>query len=164
MCGLSDGGSQAEQAWGRTQPRDALWKAARAGDLASCTRLLGAGTHPVGWKNPVGMQLLHRPLGLAATCCTALSDWQVLQSDSWGKGACQRSDIPRAGRQSMDGWTPLHVASNNGHLEVARLLLEFGADVNAKVTVATTGCHLLYPPRSIWQLFQSNRWKGAPVI
>ena len=30
----------AEQAWGRGQPEDALWKAAGAGDLAKCTRLL----------------------------------------------------------------------------------------------------------------------------
>ena len=40
----------AEQAWGRGQPEDALCMAAGAGDLAACTRLLGAGTHPVGYK------------------------------------------------------------------------------------------------------------------
>ena len=32
------------------QPEDALGTAAQAGDLAACTRLLGAGTHPVGYK------------------------------------------------------------------------------------------------------------------
>ena len=52
MCAAWCGwGSQAERAWGNAQPEDALWKAARAGDLAACTRLLlGAGTHPVGYK------------------------------------------------------------------------------------------------------------------
>ena len=31
-----------------------------------------------------------------------------------------------------DGFTPLHVASENGSLEVARLLIDHGADIGAK--------------------------------
>ena len=31
-----------------------------------------------------------------------------------------------------DGYTPLHYSAINGHLEVCRLLLQSGADVNAK--------------------------------
>jgi ankyrin repeat protein len=34
--------------------------------------------------------------------------------------------------QNKHGWTPLHRASINGALEVVRLLLEHGADVEAK--------------------------------
>jgi ankyrin repeat protein len=30
------------------------------------------------------------------------------------------------------GWTPLHIAAREGRLEVARLLLEGGADIKAK--------------------------------
>ena len=33
---------------------------------------------------------------------------------------------------SHDGWTPLHLASFFGHIEVANLLLARGADVNAQ--------------------------------
>src|SRR5258707_11046285 len=36
--------------------------------------------------------------------------------------------------QNFGGWTPLHVASERGHVNVARLLLERGADVNARTT------------------------------
>ena len=37
--------------------------------------------------------------------------------------------------RSNDGWTPLHLAAGNGHLEVVKLLLEKSADV----TVANNG-------------------------
>ena len=40
----------AERAWGLAQPEKALHMAAMDGALAACTRLLGAGTHPVGYK------------------------------------------------------------------------------------------------------------------
>ncbi len=33
---------------------------------------------------------------------------------------------------TTDGWTPLHVACEKGHASVVRLLLERGADVNAR--------------------------------
>ena len=67
------GGSQADvRAWGLAQLEDALVQAAMRGDLAVCTRLLGSGTHPVGWN-------VSEPA--AAVCCTPLSMWQVLQSD-----------------------------------------------------------------------------------
>lgn len=31
----------------------------------------------------------------------------------------------------MSGWTPLHEATNHGHLAVAQLLIKHGANVNA---------------------------------
>lgn len=59
-------------------------KAAKTGNLATCSRLLGAGTHSIGWQ------------------------------DSYG-------------------FTALHHTASNGHLEITRLLLEFGADLAAEV-------------------------------
>ncbi len=32
----------------------------------------------------------------------------------------------------QDQWTPLHTAANNGQLDVAKLLLECGANIEAK--------------------------------
>ena len=67
----------AERAWDNAQPENALLNAAVAGDLAKCTRLLGAGTHPVGWKvsgpnwlppaAPNPLELSRVPIGHGAT-------------------------------------------------------------------------------------------------
>ncbi|KAH9204233.1 ankyrin repeat-containing domain protein, partial [Leptodontidium sp. 2 PMI_412] len=40
----------------------------------------------------------------------------------------QGADVKAA---DLDGWTPLHGASSNGHVEVVRVLLKQGADVKA---------------------------------
>ena len=51
--------------------------------------------------------------------------------------------------------TALYRAAYTGRLEVAQLLLASGADVNAKVTIAS-GCRLLHlPPLD---------WAGAPIV
>ena len=38
--------------------------------------------------------------------------------------------MPRPGTRAGDGWTPLHLAAQSGHLGVVRLLREMGADLN----------------------------------
>ena len=39
------------------------------------------------------------------------------------------------------GWTPLHLGALNGHLDVARALIEKEADVNAKEDSGYTPLH-----------------------
>ena len=40
--------------------------------------------------------------------------------------------------KSDDGWTPLHQATDNGHKEIAELLIAAGANVNAKTDTGWT--------------------------
>jgi len=47
------------------------------------------------------------------------------------------SDVNDPGGQHCGGITPLHDASQNGHLNVVRLLLQYNADVNAKCKEVT---------------------------
>lgn len=46
--------------------------------------------------------------------------------------------IARGALVNHDGWTPLHYAATDGHEEVARLLIEKGADVDARSPNQTT--------------------------
>lgn len=47
-----------------------------------------------------------------------------------------------------EGWTPLHYAADRGHAGVVRLLLEEGANVNARDTSKRTPLHLAVPLRT----------------
>lgn len=39
------------------------------------------------------------------------------------------------------GWTPLIIASDNGHLQLCELLLDKGADIDHKSSVSITYCY-----------------------
>jgi hypothetical protein len=45
-------------------------------------------------------------------------------------------------KDNLNGWTPLHDAVMNGHIEIARLLLQNGAEVNAKDSDGYTPLHI----------------------
>jgi ankyrin repeat protein len=44
--------------------------------------------------------------------------------------------------QDQDGWTPLYVVSRGDYVELARLLVEHGADVAAQDSCGLTPLHL----------------------
>jgi hypothetical protein len=44
-------------------------------------------------------------------------------------------------KDDVNGWTPLHCAALNGHIEISRLLLQNGADVNLKSNDGFTPLH-----------------------
>ena len=90
-----------------------------------------------------------------AAAAAALSSWLAFQSNKGGESGVSSLAVSARVAQNEYGWTALHCAAyydqtamhnaaQNGRLEVARLLLESGADVNAKVSVASGYC-LLQP-------------------
>jgi ankyrin repeat protein len=45
-------------------------------------------------------------------------------------------------QQNSDGWTPLHVASNEGHVDLIELFVEFGGSVDARSRNFRTPLHI----------------------
>ncbi|MGH9750216.1 MAG: ankyrin repeat domain-containing protein [Candidatus Polarisedimenticolia bacterium] len=122
------------------RPEEAIFDAVRVGDADRLRRILE--THPE-WANARNAEgdtvllsaayagrrdlfelLIAKGAGvnLHEACALGLKD----------RVAAALQEEPQAvGAYSHDGWTPLHLAAFFGHKEVAALLLERGAEVNA---------------------------------
>ena len=59
--------------------------------------------------------------------------------------------------KTTDGSTPLHLASQEGQLEAARILIESGADVRAQDNNGSTPLHLVSTPRDMRRI-QRRTW------
>ncbi len=99
--------------------------AAQRGDLEAVRALLQQGADPNAAQAD----------GLTALHWAALNDKLGIAEILLYAGAAI-SPVTRVG-----GYTPLHLASQSGHGEVARTLLEAGADANAYTTTGVSSLH-----------------------
>ena len=75
---------------------------------------------------------------------TSLILWHAHQNDAAAVRKLLEEDRSLVNARDYDSRTPLHVASLHGWVDVAKCLLEFGADVNAQDRWKNTVCRLLY--------------------
>lgn len=98
-----------------------LWYAARNGHPEIVRLLVERGAYKEAKSD-----VCTRCIGPAATRCV------------WAQRVvCCSAVLSRLRRRAQGGITPLYEAARNGHLEVARLLLDHGADKDAKTDVRT---------------------------
>lgn len=122
-------------------PTAAFFAAVEAGDLESARRQLEAGPSLAGARNAAGdspllVALYHGRREMAdllrrAGAAVSLFEAAALGDRRLVEGHLERDpDLARG--YSHDGWTALHLASFFGHGEIAALLIDRGADVNAR--------------------------------
>lgn len=108
-----------------------LLAAAKRGDALKARMALDSGANYDRYDGPVRS---------AAPCCStacSASDSAASTHECGMVPACSRH-LPRP---AQDGSTPLTRAAEGGHVSVLQLLLDRGADVNAKSTAAMTALH-----------------------
>ncbi len=94
--------------------------------------------------------MLRIPIALAVIIFNSFSSLYAMEMNIWS--ACDNGDTKRVkllieqnsalvNAQTFAEWTPLHHASNNGHLKTAALLLQHKANVNAQSCSGWTPLH-----------------------
>ena len=68
--------------------------------------------------------------------------WAALNDELWIAEMLLYAGATVSPVTRVGGYTPLHLASQSGHGEVARTLLEAGADANAYTTTGVSSLHL----------------------
>ncbi|EKX39222.1 hypothetical protein GUITHDRAFT_114657 [Guillardia theta CCMP2712] len=98
-----------------------LWESAVAGDARQVEKLLQQGANASSMAGLAGtFPLLHAAAGMGHV--------EVVETLVRQGGA-------RVEAHDGEGWTPLHIAADRGHLGVVKKLHELGADVNARVAL-----------------------------
>jgi ankyrin repeat protein len=123
------------------RPETAAFAAAQRGEAESLRALLRRNPGWAGARNEQGDSLLlvaayaGRP-ELSAIILEAGATADIFEASALGladrAAALAAEDPSRVRAYSHDGWTPLHLAAFFGHRELARMLIERGADVNAR--------------------------------
>ena len=123
------------------EPREELFAAIQRGDAGTVTELLDADTDLVNARDPDGNSAL-----LIATYSGRREMFELLLQRGAGVSLFEAAalglrekaadhierDPALINTHSHDGWTPLHLAAFFGQRETAEMLLDRGADVNAR--------------------------------
>ncbi|HYH92528.1 MAG TPA: ankyrin repeat domain-containing protein [Candidatus Saccharimonadales bacterium] len=130
---------------GPQQPTADLFAAVEAGDASRVAELVGADAELAAARDAEGVSALMRAryrFDRAVTDALLAADPELDVFEATALGYVDRlrerleEDPARAGAFSPDGFTALHYAAFFGKIEVARILLEHGASVDAYTTNA----------------------------
>ena len=117
---------------------DVLWVVAKAGFVKEVARLMNISKVT---RNCIHLQPIMMNVKLGEEGRTQLHFCAKYGLTSSVKRLLSIRNINVNVKDDWDGSTPLHYVARNGHIEIARLLLQNGAGVNAKSKYDTTPLH-----------------------